>query len=149
MSIVNAVLGLGASLWLIIAVILFALETVIPGIHLVWFGVAALATALVTFALGLGWQAQVAAFAILSVASMFLVRRYATATASNSDMPSLNERGGEYAGRIVIVEEPIRGGRGKVRVGDTLWIAEGPEAPAGSRVRIKGSAGSVLHVERE
>ena len=149
MAMLNWVLGLGAAVWLVIAVILFALETVIPGVHLIWFGVAAIATGALTFATGIGWQAQVAAYAVLSVAAMFLVRRYAVATGAQSDIPSLNERGSEYKGRVVVVEEPIRGGRGKVRVGDTLWIAEGPEAPAGTRVRITGAAGSVLKVERE
>jgi membrane protein implicated in regulation of membrane protease activity len=149
MSFVNAIFGLGPALWLIIAVILFALETVVPGIHLLWFGLAALATAAFAFLTGVDLPAQIAAFAVLSVAAMFLVRHFAVASGAETDLPTLNQPGSEYLGRVVIVEEPIRGGRGKVRVGDTLWIAEGPEAPAGSRVRVKGSSGSVLVVERE
>ncbi len=149
MAVWNAILALGPAVWLIIAVSLFALETVVPGIHLLWFGVAALATAAFGFATGVDWQLQVASFAVFSVIAMFMVRRYALATGAKTDLPTLNQPGGEFHGRVVVVEEAIRGGRGKVRVGDTLWIAEGPEAPAGTRVRIKGSAGSVLMVERE
>jgi membrane protein implicated in regulation of membrane protease activity len=46
-----------------------------------------------------------------------------------------------------VVEQAIENGRGKVRVGDTLWSAEGPDAPAGTRVTVTGTRGTVLVVE--
>jgi membrane protein implicated in regulation of membrane protease activity len=46
-----------------------------------------------------------------------------------------------------MVEEPIVHGRGKVRIGDTLWMAEGPDAPAGAEVRVTAAQGAVLRVE--
>lgn len=144
----NFLLSLGAWCWLILAVVLFALETVIPGAHLLWFGLAAIGTGLLGLLTGMPWQWQLVTFAILSVAAMLLARRYVV-TGAKSDIPGLNQPGTQYIGRIVNVEEAIRGGRGKVRVGDSLWIAEGPEQPAGTRVRIKGVNGTVLLVERE
>ncbi len=48
---------------------------------------------------------------------------------------------------IVRVEEAIEHGRGKVRVGDTLWTAEGPDAPAGAQVRVASAQGTLLRVE--
>ena len=51
-------------------------------------------------------------------------------------------------GRVVIVAEAIEGGRGRVRVGDTLWPAEGPDAPPGAEVRVTAAKGTVLVVER-
>lgn len=141
--------GFGAWNWLFLAVTLFALEAIVPGVHLLWFGVAAILTGFVSLALEFTWPWQVGLFALLSVATMFLTRHYVGAGVGPSDIPGLNQRGSEYVGRVVPVEEPIRGGRGKVRVGDTVWIAEGPEAPTGSRVRVKGMSGTVLLVERE
>jgi hypothetical protein len=32
-------------------------------------------------------------------------------------------------------------------VGDSVWIARGPDLPAGARVRIVGAKGTVLEVE--
>jgi membrane protein implicated in regulation of membrane protease activity len=64
-----------------------------------------------------------------------------------SDLPDLNVRGQQYVGRAVVVEQAIENGRGKVRVGDTLWSAEGPDVPAGARVTVTGSKGTVLVVE--
>ena len=144
----NLLMSLGAWAWLILAVSLFALETIIPGAHLLWFGLAAIGTGFLALLTGIAWQWQIVTFAILAVVAMLAARHYAT-TGAKSDLPGLNQPGTQYVGRTVTVEEAIRGGRGKVRVGDTLWIAEGPEQPAGTRVRIKGVIGTVLQVERE
>ena len=43
--------------------------------------------------------------------------------------------------------EPISGGEGRVRVGDSVWTARGPDAPAGARVRIIRAEGATLWVE--
>ena len=39
-------------------------------------------------------------------------------------------------------------GRGKVRLGDSIWAVEGPDTPAGARVTVTGAKGTVLVVER-
>lgn len=141
--------GLGPWNWLVLAAMLFALEMVVPGVHFLWFGTAAVLVGILALATGLSWQWQLVAFAVLSVLTVFMARRYSGSEIAKSDAPDLNLRGSEYIGRVVAVEEAIRGGRGKVRVGDTLWLAEGPESPSGSRVRIKGVSGTVLVVDRE
>lgn len=145
----DLILGLGPWNWLILAAILFGLEMLVPGVHFLWFGAAAVLVGILALATGLTWQWQLVAFAILSVLSVFLARRWSTVDGARSDQPGLNVRGSEYVGRVVVVEEAIRGGRGRVMVGDSVWIAEGPETPAGGRVRIKGSNGTVLVVERD
>ena len=149
MSFVNLLAGFGPWNWFILAVLLFALETVVPGVHFVWFGVAAILVGLLALATGLAWQWQLIAFAVIAVAAVFLVRRYARPDNAQSDQPDLNIRGAQYIGRTVTVEEAIRGGRGKVRVGDTLWQAEGEDTAAGVRVKVKSANGTVLVVERD
>ncbi|KUO54901.1 MAG: hypothetical protein APF80_00860 [Alphaproteobacteria bacterium BRH_c36] len=65
-----------------------------------------------------------------------------------SDDPDLNCRGSQCIGRIAELVEPVEGGRGKVRLGDTVWTVECAEnLPAGSFVRVVGSDGAVLRVE--
>ena len=64
-----------------------------------------------------------------------------------SDDPTLNQRGAALIGRVVPVIEPIRDGRGKVQVGDSVWLAEGPDAAAGSLVRITAARDVQLMVE--
>ncbi len=79
---------------------------------------------------------------------MFWVRKYARPDVAISDLPDLNERGHQYIGRSLVVEQAIQNGRGKVRVGDGIWAVEGPDAPAGARVTVVGAKGPVLVVER-
>jgi membrane protein implicated in regulation of membrane protease activity len=90
----------------------------------------------------------VLAFGLLSVLAVFWVRKYARPDVAISDLPDLNVRGQQYIGRSLVVEQAIQNGRGKVRVGDTLWAAEGPDVPAGDRVVVTGAKGTVLVVER-
>jgi membrane protein implicated in regulation of membrane protease activity len=134
--------------WLILAVILLALEAVLPGVYFAWFGIAAVLVGLIGIVTDLAWQWQLVVFAVLSVASVFVARRLAQSDTAPSDTPDLNARGTQYIGRIVTVEEAIRAGRGRVRVGDTLWTAEGDDEPVGTRVRVIGARDTVLLVER-
>jgi membrane protein implicated in regulation of membrane protease activity len=140
--------GFGVWNWLILAVLLLILETVVPGVHFLWFGIAAVIVGAIAMATGIAWQWQIIAFGVISVLTVFFVRRYVRPDVATSDLPDLNVRGQQYIGRSLVVEQAIQNGRGKVRVGDTLWQAEGPDAPAGARVKVTASKGNVLVVER-
>src|SRR5262245_10472560 len=140
--------SLGPWNWLILAVVLLTLETLIPGVHFLWFGIAAAVIGALALVTGFAWPVQVLAFVLLSVLVVFWVRRYVRPDVTISDLPDLNVRGQQYVGRSLVVEQAIQNGRGKVRVGDTLWSAEGPDAPAGARVTVTGARGTALGVER-
>lgn len=139
--------SLGAWNWFILAVALFVLEAIVPGVHFVWFGAAAAAVGLFGLTFDVAWEWQLIAFAVLSCVSVFIARRYAAPDVAASDEPDLNSRAEQYLGRVVIVEVAITEGRGKVRVGDTVWNAQGSDAPQGARVRVTGAIGTVLVVE--
>jgi inner membrane protein len=147
-------LGLGFWNWFLLGLLLVALEMLAPGVQFLWFGLSAMAVGVLGFALtsaGVGdwltWPWQLVTFALISVATVFLVRNAARGERSLSDEPTLNFRGEQYVGRVVTVEDAIAGGRGKIRVGDTLWTAQGADAVKGSRVKVTGVNGTVLTVE--
>ena len=71
--------GLGPWNWFILAVLLFTLETVVPGVHFLWFGLAAVVVGLLALATGIAWQWQLIAFGVISVLTVFWVRRYVPA----------------------------------------------------------------------
>ncbi len=139
---------LGPWNWLILATVLLILETVIPGVHFLWFGIAAAIIGVLALWTGFAWPVQVLAFALLSVVVVFWVRRYVRPDVTISDLPDLNVRGQQYVGRSLVVEQAIQNGRGKVRLGDSLWSVEGPDTPVGSSVTVTGVRGTVLVVER-
>jgi inner membrane protein len=93
-----------------------------------------------------GWS-FLAAGAALLVLDILIDFVWAHPAISRSDEPDLNRRGSQLVGRLVVVEEAIVGGRGRVRVGDTVWAAEGPDCARGARVRIAGAQGAILMVE--
>jgi inner membrane protein len=139
--------SLGGWAWFLLGLVLFALETVVPGVHFLWFGVAAAIVGVIALATGITWVWQWLAFAVIAFLTVGWVRRYAAPDRAKSDTPDLNIRGMQYIGRKVVVEVAIKNGRGKVRVGDTVWNAEGEDAPAGAEVVVTGVNGTNLVVE--
>ena len=133
--------------WWILAALLAAVEAVAPGIFFIWFGAAAAIVGLVALILpGLGWEIQVFLFAILAAVAVFIGRRFLHRRMESPD-PALNRRGERYVGRQFTLETAIVNGRGSIKVDDSVWRAEGPELPAGRRVKVVGADGTVLRVE--
>jgi hypothetical protein len=138
----------GPWLWFALAVFLLVMESIVPGVHFVWFGLSAAIVGVIALAIPLGWEWQVIAFALVAMAVVFWVRRKSREESATPDVPDLNVRGAQYIGRTVMVEDAIINGRGKVRVGDTVWVAKGEDGPKGCSVRVTGVDGTVLVVSR-
>ena len=133
--------------WWILAAVLAALETVVPGAIVIWFGVSAFVVGALLLFLPVPAPLQFVLFGVLGVVALLVWRRLKNPEAGESTQPVLNQRGVHYIGQIYTLVEPIIGGEGKVRVGDTVWLAQGGDAPVGSRVRVVGVNGTVLQVE--
>jgi membrane protein implicated in regulation of membrane protease activity len=133
--------------WWILAALLAALETVLPGAIAIWFGVSALVVGTLLLVMPVPWPLQFVLFGVLGVVALLLWRRLRHPEDESSDQPALNQRGVRYIGQIFTLAEPIGSGTGKVRVGDTVWLASGGDAPLGARVRVVGVDGTVLKVE--
>lgn len=147
-SLSDLIAQFGAWLWFALAVLLFVLESIVPGVHFIWFGLSAAIVGLIALIFPLAWPWQVIAFALIALAAVFWVRQKSREESAKPDVPDLNVRGAQYIGRIVAVEDAIVNGRGRVRVSDTVWTAEGEDAPRGSRVKVTGVDGTVLVVSR-
>jgi membrane protein implicated in regulation of membrane protease activity len=138
---------LGTWNWLIFGIILMALELAAPGVFLFWLGLAALLVGLLSFAIHPSWQLQILMFAVFAACAVPLWRRIAlTSRRVSSDNPYLNRRADALVGRVFTLEKPIIDGSGTVKIGDTVWRVAGPDAPAGSRVRIVQADGASLTV---
>ena len=145
------VLELGPWSWWVLGLVLLAAEVVAPGVFLVWIGIAAILTGAVSLLLWDAgfwvWQAQLVFFALLSIAAVLMGRRLLARSADVSDEPLLNQRGARLIGRTAVLEQPIVEGRGRIRLDDTTWTVDGPDLPAGTRVRVTGSNSGRLSVE--
>lgn len=133
--------------WLTLGVVLAGLEILVPGVYLIWLALAAIATGLLTAVIGLSLPFQVLDFACFALIFAFSARRFLRDTPIESADPLLNRRGARMVGQTALVVQAIEHGSGRVKLGDSEWIAQGPDLPAGERVRISGTEGSILLVE--
>jgi membrane protein implicated in regulation of membrane protease activity len=133
--------------WWILAAVLAAVETLLPGVLAIWFGASALVIGALLLVVPIPWQLQLVLFGVLGVVALMLYRRFRGPEGPESEQPGLNQRGHRYVGQSFTLVEPIVGGSGKIQVGDTVWLVQGSDAPAGSRVRVIGLNGAVLRVE--
>jgi len=133
--------------WWIAAAVLAALETFLPGAIAIWFAAAAVVVGGLLLVMPIPWQLQLVLFGVLGVAALLLWRKYKAPDDSTSEQPALNQRGVHYIGQVFTLVEPIASGTGKIQVGDGVWLAQGADAPVGSRVRVVGVNGAVLKVE--
>ncbi len=95
------------------------------------------------------WQVQVVAFLALSLASAYVGTRIVRSRNGETDQPLLNRRGEQMIGRTATLSEPIREGRGRIQLGDTLWRVSGPDLPVGARVRVTGASETDLELTVE
>ncbi|RYX91507.1 MAG: NfeD family protein [Bradyrhizobiaceae bacterium] len=138
---------LGSWNWLIVGVLLMALELLAPGIFLFWLGLAAFLVGMLSFLVSLSWQWQMLLFAAFAAAAVPIWRRVAQQNPGANPNPFLNRRTDAMIGRICTLDRPIIDGTGIVRIDDTVWRVSGPDLPSGTRVKIVQADGASLTVD--
>jgi inner membrane protein len=133
--------------WLAIGLLLAAAEIAVPGVFMIWLAGAAIVTGVLTWLLPIGLPLQIVIFAALAIVSVFTGRRYLRSNPILGADPMMNDRGARLVGETVIVTHAIDGGAGRVRQGDSEWLARGPDAEPGTRMRVARADGVVLIVE--
>lgn len=132
--------------WMVLAVVLAAAETLVPGAVIIWFAASAAVMGMLLIAIPIPWQYQLIGFALLGLAALLAYRSYRKSHPESVEQPNLNQRGMQYVGSELVLVEPIEQGSGKARLGDGVWKVSGPELPAGARVRVTGVNGTILTV---
>ncbi|MDI3353676.1 NfeD family protein [Pseudomonas sp. UYIF39] len=134
--------------WLAFGTVLLILEVFGAGGYLLWIGMAAAAVGVLAFVMpDMPWELQFLLFGLLSIATALYWWRRQRSAVRMSDQPNLNLRGQELIGKTFVVHAAIVDGSGKIKVADGVWMARGPDAAAGSRVRVIGQQGAILLVE--
>jgi len=142
---------LGPWNWMVLGFVLLALEILVPGVFLLWIGIAALITGAISLLIwetgAWIWQVQIVVFLLLALVSAYAGNRIMGGRKGRTDQPLLNRRGEQLIGRTATLTEPIREGRGRIQLGDTMWLVSGPDLPTGTRVRVVSVKDSELIVE--
>ncbi len=134
--------------WWLLALLLIAAELIAPGYFLLWIGLASAVMGLVMLVFpNLVFLAQTMLFAVLSVAMCFIYWKYIRPAAElRDDQPLLNRKGDRMIGRRVTIVDAIVNGRGKAKVGDSVWLVEGNDCAAGTSVIVTSVNGTTLQV---
>lgn len=140
--------ALGGWTWWIVAGLLLLAELTSPGIFFIWLAIAAGAVGIIVFFADIGWQLQIALWAILSVVFVMIAKPWLKRrNAIETDQPNLNRRMLNYIGRSYVLDEPIVNGQGRVKIEDTLWQVSGADTPKGGWVRLTRVDGLQFIVE--
>ena len=65
-----------------------------------------------------------------------------------TDEPLLNRRTDQIIGKTVVLEEPVRDGKGRIRFDDTIWRIKGPDLPEGTEVKVVAFENGVFTIEK-
>jgi membrane protein implicated in regulation of membrane protease activity len=135
--------------WWAISLALLAVETIIPGASILWFGIAAFVVGVVVFFFpDLPLLGQIVVFGICSIGSVWVYWKWFRTREVASDQPLLNRKADQLVGREFELSAPIELGRGKLKIGDALWTVQGHDLPIGTRVRVVATDGLNLSVEK-
>lgn len=134
--------------WWLLALLLIAAELVAPGYFLLWIGLAAGIMGLILLAFpNLSFIIQAILFAALSIAVCLIYWKYIRPSAElRDDQPLLNRKGDRMIGQRVTIVDAIVNGRGKAKVGDSVWLVEGADCAIGTSVRVTAVNGTTLQV---
>ena len=134
-------------IWLTAAAMLGIAELLMPGVFLIWLAAAAAVTGFAALLFGIDLAFQFALFALLAIAAVYMGRHWYANNPVESSDPHLNDRAVRLIGQTVIVVGAIENGSGRVKIGDGVWNARGPDAALGARVKVIGADGTCLQVE--
>ncbi|MBR0673559.1 NfeD family protein [Neoroseomonas soli] len=135
-----------ALIWILVGLLLLGAETILPGVFLLWIGIAAVGTGLMRLVVTPPFWMTVTVFIVLLAAGIAVALRLRRA---EHPRPRVNTPDSGLVGRLGVLVEPGLAGP-RVRVGDSDWSARLPrdvaESPAGTRVRVEGVDGTTLVV---
>lgn len=136
--------------WWAVAAVLLVFEMMLPGVVFLFLAIGAAAAGLFLLVVSdLSIELQLLTFAVISVVAAVGLRRTLRRLqhADNPPTSALNARGEALVGRVIVLDEPILNGRGRVSLGDGSWSVTGPDMVKGAKVRVKSVSGTELAVE--
>jgi len=140
--------------WAVLGIVLIAVEILAIGtLYILWFGIAAICLAIVTWLFpNIPYAIQLIAFAILSIGSLAIWRRYYKRTDSSS---AVGQSQGEEIGRIGTVAQTTSPAQnGLIRftqglMGSREWVAVSDEViEINSQAKVIAVEGNTLRITK-
>lgn len=138
--------------WLIIGIVFLALEMILPGFVIFFFGIGAWLTALVVFVSPVSLNMQLLIFLVTSLTSLFALRQIIRNTflGKKQDENEIDSMFHSEGGNIVVVQTIDPPAEGKVSYSGSNWRAVADEViEEGTVVTIESQDGLVMKVKRK
>lgn len=140
--------GLNLWWWLGLAGVLLIGELITGTTYLLWPATAAFLTGVLAMLFGgMEWPLQLLAFSVLAVLLLFVGDRYVKPRLKTGEDSGLNTRSTYLIGERVTVVAAFSDGRGRVKHGDTEWIArseDGSDFAVSDRATVHAVDGTTL-----
>lgn len=137
-------------LWIIAGILMLALEFVVPGLIIFFFGAGAILTGIICMFIDIPIGVQFLIFGVSSVVSLVMLRKKFSASFQGKPGSSENnEDFDEELGKVCVVTEKISSVGGKVEFRGTPWKAVADEEiEQGSNVEIIRKENITLTVKK-
>ncbi|MDD0824392.1 NfeD family protein [Mannheimia sp. AT1] len=136
--------------WLIFGFVLLALELIIPGVFIMWWGFSAVILAiLVALVPDLSQAVQITVFAVLAIIFSLIWWKYQHSKDKQDDKATvLNSRDHAMIGTQGFIVEILENGIARGKFGDTTWRVIGTELNIGDKVQVQRVEGITLYVQK-
>jgi membrane protein implicated in regulation of membrane protease activity len=139
--------------WIGLGIVLLAIEVGVGTFDLLWVAAGAFLTALfivVAPASMVGWQGQLTFFGVVAIAFVLSGRTLFKGLRTKSTThPNLNDRFANMLGQRGEAATSFHQGRGKVKLGDTVWLAMQSDDVViveGDQIVVTGSEQGMLKI---
>ena len=145
---------LGYLQWFSIGLLLILLELIVPGVYLIWFGFSAFCIGAAVWFFPLSLMEQLVWFALVSAVfaglGFLCYRRLMQERKVPEAYRNLNNPTAEYIGKTYTLISGVQNGRGKVAIGDSLWLVECDEELAkGAKIIVTAIKDGVVLVGKK
>jgi hypothetical protein len=135
-------------IWIFCGLLLLGAEILLPGVYMLWVGLAAILTGLVMMLVPLSFGVTVAVFLVFLAAGVAVALRLRK---TQRPRPRINTPDSGLVGRhgVLLDDNPAAP---RVRLGDSDWAARLPRdggIAVGARVRVDGVDGNTLIVKAD
>ncbi len=136
--------------WLIFGFVLLALELIIPGVFIMWWGFSAVILAILVALLpDLSHALQMSVFAVLALIFSLIWWKYQHSKDKQDDKATiLNSRDHAMIGTQGFIVEILENGIARGKFGDTTWRVIGTELNVGDKVQVQQVEGITLYVQK-
>lgn len=133
--------------WMLGGLVLVVIEGMAPGYFLIFPGFGCFAAALVSVLFPIALGGSITVFVVATLVLALIAAGPYRRMLQGRTRTNVNSAD-RLVGTLGRVEETIAHGSGKVRLGDTVWLAAGPDLAIGTAIRVVAIEGTRVQVDR-